>query len=524
MAVALGSIIYSAVKPIFKIYIITGIGFILAKRNVLTVSTCRDISDAIVTAILPCLIFTNIVKNLASSDIKSVGIIFFTATVLFGVGILFAYITYIVTRSPKRWLGGLLSVGLFPNISDLPIAYVQTLTNGGMVFSESEGDKGVAYVCIFLAAQAFYQFTLGLYALIQWDFRDEDDDEKVIGSGSDTASARHTHDTISSNASTPNADSYDDALSISSSLPSNQMVEVPLPTNLGEETYRTGSQRLSHRIGTASLLPIRSRDLRSMKSQDIGDVINEYSEYDRLNDNSNLSGVQRMITLGSDTIGPAIMVGGESLSKPLTNASKIEVVTSKVRQRLYSILKNTLAPVSISLILALAVAMAPPLKALFVSSAFSIPDAPDGLPPLSFLLDTASYMGQASVPLGLLLLGATISRLDLKGMPKGFYKTVLGIVLFRLVLLPMVGVGLVAGLNRAGWYDGNKLIRFISVLEFGLPNATALVYFTAFYTDPNSEDHIQMDCLAAALISQYAVLFITLPFLVSFTIKVTLGY
>ncbi|EGV66602.1 auxin efflux carrier [Yamadazyma tenuis ATCC 10573] len=415
-----------------------------------------------------------------------------------------------------------------------------------MVFSESEGDKGVAYVCIFLAAQAFYQFTLGLYALIQWDFRDEDDDEKVIGSGSDTASARHTHDTISSNASTPSekhrhsdsnfqaptpvvrtpedADSYDDALSISSSLPSNQMVEVPLPTNLGEETYRTGSQRLSHRIGTASLLPIRSRDLRSMKSQDIGDVINEYSEYDRLNDNSNLSGVQRMITLGSDTIGPAIMVGGESLSKPLTNASKIEVVTSKVRQRLYSILKNTLAPVSISLILALAVAMAPPLKALFVSSAFSIPDAPDGLPPLSFLLDTASYMGQASVPLGLLLLGATISRLDLKGMPKGFYKTVLGIVLFRLVLLPMVGVGLVAGLNRAGWYDGNKLIRFISVLEFGLPNATALVYFTAFYTDPNSEDHIQMDCLAAALISQYAVLFITLPFLVSFTIKVTLGY
>ena len=123
---SIGLVIYAAVKPIFKIYFIIGVGFYLARRNILTVTTCRDISDLIVTAILPCLLFNNVVSNLQSLDIKNIGIIFFTATLLFGVGALLAIATYFTTKGPKRWFGGLLSVGLFPNISDLPIAYLRS--------------------------------------------------------------------------------------------------------------------------------------------------------------------------------------------------------------------------------------------------------------------------------------------------------------------------------------------------------------------------------------------------------------
>ena len=187
-------------------------------------------------------------------------------------------------------------------------------------------------------------------------------------------------------------------------------------------------------------------------------------------------------------------------------------------------LKNFAAPNSASLIISIAIAMAPPLKALFVSSNFYIPDAPDSQPPLSFIMDIASYIGAASVPLGLLLLGATISRLQVKKMPKGFWKTAVAVTVSRLIILPIIGVGLTTGFYKGGWYGDDKLIRFVSVLEFGLPSATALVYFTAFYTDPNSDDHLQMDCLAVCLIFQYAILFITLPFLVSFTLKVSLGF
>ena len=57
--------------------------------------------------------------------------------------------------------------------------------------------------------------------------------------------------------------------------------------------------------------------------------------------------------------------------------------------------------------------MAPPLKALFVNSNFYMPNAPDELP-LSFIIDFTSYVGAASVPLGLILLGTTLARLQVK--------------------------------------------------------------------------------------------------------------
>ena len=93
-------------------------------------------------AIMPCLIFNNIVSNLKSSDIKNIGIIIFTSALLFTFGGLLAYGIHIITKSPKRWLGGLISVGIFPNISDLPIAYLQTFAKGGVIFTTAQGEKG----------------------------------------------------------------------------------------------------------------------------------------------------------------------------------------------------------------------------------------------------------------------------------------------------------------------------------------------------------------------------------------------
>ncbi|CAH6723059.1 protein Ecm3p [[Candida] jaroonii] len=554
MSVDLGSVIYSAVKPIFKIYFIVALGFYLAKKNILTVSTCRDISDTIVTAILPCLVFENIVANLKSSDIKNLGIVFFTASLLFGTGLILAYIIFIVTRSPKKWLGGLLSVGLFPNISDLPIAYMQTLSNGGLVFSDAEGDKGVAYICIFLAAQALFQFSFGLYELISWDFRQElVDEENQIEkdltnedseSGSEKRDRRKNSNEITEDTdvdrislpriTTPEDElSFDDDLSISSSLAGE--VEAPPPTDIGQSSINGSpvrklstnrdsiSQQLSRRVsrmrrnsvssnpGQNILQPTRSRDLRTLKSQDMNDVINEYSEFDTLR----TAEAQTVLSSAGE---------GMVLVKSVSAKSQHVPLKQKVKKRIISMLKNFISPVSFTLILSIAVAMSPPLKALFVKSTFHIPNAPDGQPPLSFVMDTVSYIGNASVPLGLILLGATIARLEIKSMPEGFWKTAVGITIARLVILPIIGVGITTGMYKGGWYGDDKLLRFVSVLEYGLPSATSLVYFTAFYTDPNSKTHVQMDCLAVALIFQYTALCITLPFLVSFTIKVSLGY
>lgn len=557
----LGTIIYSAVKPIFKIYFIIALGFLLAKRNILTVTTCRDISDCIVTAIMPCLIFNNVVTNLKSSDIKNLGIIFFTGTLLFIIGIGLSVLNKVLTKSPKRWLGGLLSVGLFPNISDLPIAYLQTLSNGGQIFSQQDGDKGVAYVCIFLAAQVFYQFSLGLYRLIEWDFREEllkeeEEEEKKIESHMNTISSDNVQEqrggsedavddtsiisSFSSNSTHKNNKEISQAKRHSTShlrpddvndqhneflrqyelqaLQSNPRSTISSgseisPSHVQSRRGSNGQGSISTHYYSLHLQPSITSGLRRHKSEDISDVINEYSEYEEWKNQE----IRRIASSGSGASTNLTVPTNDGHEEKRSKLAKLKML-------LIETLKNFAAPNSASLIISIAIAMAPPLKALFVSSNFYMPDAPDSQPPLSFIMDIASYIGAASVPLGLLLLGATISRLQVKKMPKGFWKTAVAVTVSRLIILPIIGVGLTTGFYKGGWYGDDQLIRFVSVLEFGLPSATALVYFTAFYTDPNSDDHLQMDCLAVCLIFQYAILFITLPFLVSFTLKVSLGF
>lgn len=516
MGASLGMIIYAAVKPIFKIYAIIAIGFYLSKKNILTVSTCRDISDLIVTAIFPSLIFNNIVSHLKSSDIKNLGIIFFTAILLFGVGALLAAITYFTTKSPKKWLGGLLSVGLFPNISDLPIAYLQTLSKTQGILTVDEGNRGVAFICIFVAAQIFFQFSLGLYKLVEWDFRDElkekdslysidkshdsnrlsNIDENEIETKKNPANKNQNFDTLPSSSNVqiePLSISPSSSVSLSSSQPQDfQDSHLLRPHNL-TRTLTSNSMATQHSI--MQMVPSRVAENRAKKAESIEEVINQYSDYDHYKHEENNS-------------------IKTSKSRKLAN----------IKSKLIRIVKDLISPSSLALIIGIAIAMAPPLKALFVPvTSPHIPSAPDQQPPLSFIIDITTYLGQASVPLGLLLLGATIARLKVKNMYPGFWKTATMITLSRLVILPIFGVGLTTGLYKAGWYGDEQLIRFVSVLEFGVPSATSLVYFTAFYTDPNSENHLQMDCLAICLIFQYVLLFITLPFLITFTLKVSLS-
>ncbi|EEQ45677.1 conserved hypothetical protein [Candida albicans WO-1] len=537
----LGLVIYSAVKPIFKIYFIIAIGFYLAKRNILSVSTCRDISDTVVTAIMPCLIFNNIVSNLKSSDIQNIGIIIFTSALLFTFGGLLAYGIHIITKSPKRWLGGLISVGIFPNISDLPIAYLQTFAKGGVIFTTAQGEKGVAYVCIFLMAMVMCQFSFGLFRLIEYDFRDElkvDEEHKVCSDSESSTRNQPEHEKAKNPSSvgvgadkfrtTQNGSNSDSDSIISQAVASDRLdieeeeedqhnqflktrAEQAHKSRSGSSSVHSEGSAVRRRTSNASELSVpytitsvlsRTSDLRRQRSQNVQDVINEYSEFDALRSNE----VQRTRTATSEiAVEPSV---------------KAE---SKVKNYLKQLYKNVTTPSSLSLIISIAIAMAPPLKALFVNSNFYMPNAPDELPPLSFIIDFTSYVGAASVPLGLILLGTTLARLQVKKMPPGFWKTALLITIARLIIIPIFGVGVTTGFYKGGWYGSDILVRFVSVLEFGLPNATSLVYFTAFYTDPLSEEHLQMDCLAICLICQYAILWITLPFLTTFTLKVSMG-
>lgn len=82
-----------------------------------------------------------------------------------------------------------------------------------------------------------------------------------------------------------------------------------------------------------------------------------------------------------------------------------------------SIVKHTLSPPTISLVCSIIIGVIPQLRNLFVPAdpsdpSFS-PQAPDGLPPLSTIYDAAAFIGAASVPLGLIILGASIATIEI---------------------------------------------------------------------------------------------------------------
>ena len=133
-----------------------------------------------------------------------------------------------------------------------------------------------------------------------------------------------------------------------------------------------------------------------------------------------------------------------------------------------SYLRTLPGPATVTLIVSFTIAIITPLKALFVpltreDGTSIIPFAPDGAPPLSFLLDTATFLGNASVPLGLVCIGAALAKLRIpkrvKDLPLG---AISALAFGRLILQPVVAVFIIQGLVRVGVINQeDKVLRFV---------------------------------------------------------------
>ncbi|CEP20444.1 ECM3 [Cyberlindnera jadinii] len=415
--VDLGSLIYISVKPIFKIYLIIGCGYYLGKTNVIDTIARRKISTVIMMVLFPCLILKNLISYISIDDLKDIGIIILVSTVLYCVGLSGAAAIAVLTK-PVGWMGGCLSTGLFINISDLPIAYLQSLS--GILFTADQVNKGTAYIVIFTAFQMVVQFNLGGFKLTSLDFKERIEDD----------------------------------------------VEMQCPS--------------------------------SSKSDGVA---------------------EHTITISAD---------------------RKQSIPKMIWQGVLFFVDNTKNLVSITIIVGFVLCLIPWTKALFVSANVSMKTAPDGEPPLSFLMDFVSYISQACVPLGLLMVGSTISSLTFDGSCRILPPLLTGVM--RLCILPIIGVLVVHGMSHAGWFNSDNILQFVCCIVWGLPNATILVYLTAM-SQPLSDNEmgsksydseaqidgsstrkgdggdLQMNYLALTYLFQYIALVLSLPILVTFIVK-----
>ncbi|AQZ13863.1 YNL095C and ECM3 (YOR092W) [Zygosaccharomyces parabailii] len=576
MTVPLRDIIWTCFKPMIKIYLIIGTGFGLARLDILTVEATRAISNIILTLLLPCLAFYHIVASIEDNDIKDVAIVCLSAVLIFGTGLFMAFVVSKTMPVPPQWRKGILAGGMFGNISDLPIAYIQTL-DGGLVFTAEEGDKGVANVIIFLAMFLFCLFNMGGFRLIEADFKYQDQESGTSAADEYEPTKQLTipdENSSSEISGKENQNLEDEELSQppksartresiqnqgeGNEPSSSQSTPVSLLSNQStyssgyEEAHRVKSQPLpyteTHRTNSVSTRPasvnasIFSRDTGE-ETHNITPLIREYSNVDQYghrksNAEESVEGHGSSHTSRRSSVE---RVASSNLTRMLTSdaaVSKQDIEDSgksflpewllKLPPTKFVIffLTNCLRPCSVAVIVGLTIAFIPWVKALFVTTSHTpyIPSAPDRQPPLSFFMDYTSYVGAASVPFGLLLLGGTLGRLKINKLYPGFWKSAVLLVAIRLCIMPIFGVLWCNRLVRAGWlhYEEDKMLLFVIVMDWGLPSMTTIIYFTASYTPEDAKETVQMDCVSFFLMIQYPILAVSLPFLASFYIKVKL--
>lgn len=547
----LGEVIYIAVKPIFKIYFIIATGFVLARKNILTVETSKDISTIAIKVLIPCLTFDKIVTNINNSLIHEISTIVFIAYFMMFSQALVIFLVGVAVGCPRNWWGGLILCGLLPNISDLPIAYLQTMETANIF---ENVDLGVSFVMIYMGLQLILQFTLGSYKLIEYDFKVdlrmalENGKNGDIEEGGNCEEPSNDLTSLSSNSkSMPQSDKggniaaqhsvtdykpenlrnepsgsnlHDISDSIISASISSLRAE-PLPDNLDTDKIRKTTTNTSKRHLTrhTSRVSIPGNMLHNaqtgLEPEGIEDIIRVYSRYDQLVEEQDISLLENdKKTIKKKNAFQKMIFAIKSIDWKDFFNSMIEIWKDSFTQ-----------PASVVLVLSITVCMIPWVQALFVDSTQAqLPSAPDKQPPLSFVMDYTSYIGAAQVPFGLLLLGGTIGRLKINDIPIILWRIPIAVTFLRLFIFPIIGCAFNSKIYRDGLFYSNDILYFLSNINFCLPPATSLLYITAFYTPLDGKNHIQMDMLALVYIFHYIFLAICLPFTATYTMKVSLGY
>uniref|UniRef100_A0A5B7BDE8 Auxin efflux carrier family protein n=1 Tax=Davidia involucrata TaxID=16924 RepID=A0A5B7BDE8_DAVIN len=123
-------------------------------------------------------------------------------------------------------------------------------------------------------------------------------------------------------------------------------------------------------------------------------------------------------------------------------------------------IRYILQPPTIATLLAFIIGMVPPIKDIVYGD-----DAP-----LSFITDSLEILAGAMVPSVMLILGGMIA--EGPNESKLGIRTTVGIIIARLLVLPLVGIGVVCLADRMNLLiPGDQMYRFVLLLQYTTPSA-----------------------------------------------------
>ncbi|CAE6425665.1 unnamed protein product [Rhizoctonia solani] len=498
------ALIWISAKPLLKLVINTSFGYFLTKADLFSATAARGAGQVLLNIFMPALLFSKIVPGYTAQNIVALGPLILVACIYQLYGLVIAWITRKIFWVPRRFHSGILAAGIWSNWGDLPTAVIMSMT-ASAPFSPGDSDVAVAYLSAFILVFFVTLFPFGGSRIIEKDFLDKsipvDAEDEVPESASSRLRRRW------------------DRLQVAIR---NQRGAVTSPDV--ENSPTTEEDEKVREI--ASPGPKLTRHVSFNPSEPTAYNGPEGGQTTRP-PSAHVSPAPTVVEGILNTMSPnqkdspnAAPVPTEAEPTPATEAAPSRLKRALLSTRAF--LRALASPATITMVVSFIVALVPQLKALFIAppagSNDHIHPAPDGLPPLNILIDTATFIGNASVPLGLICLGSALARLQ---APKPISRAPLGAItlfsILKMVLGPVFGVLVVEGLtHHTSLIDPNdKVLRFVCIYFAGVPTATTQVYLTQIYSPDGSASHI-----SAFLIPQYALMFVTMTALSAYALNI----
>ncbi|KAJ8515925.1 hypothetical protein ONZ45_g6719 [Pleurotus djamor] len=459
-----GQLIWISLRPLLRLFICVGSGFAVTKADLFPPAGARGAGQVILNIALPCLLFSKIVPAFSSDNISVLGALIVVAILHLSIGVLMAWIVKQFFWVPHRFRYGILVAGGWGNNGDIRSAPFIASTDQAL---------SVAYISIFILVNVVALFPCGAHQLVAKDFAGpEIEDEEV------RRALRQKH---------------------------HRWLNLALRP---VRQARCADGDISNDLES----PITEKQLEDTKITNLTDVpvttaANELRFESRPDE-------ERPCNALPPTTPHVVCVSTSSDTLPILCCLR----RSAIYQHFITFIKSLCTLMSLTIILSILIAVVPQLKGLFVDvHGAGIPPAPDGQPPLAFVIDTATFLGAASVPLGLICLGSALARLKIPRdrwnlLPVG---AITSLAFARLLIMPVLGVLICQGLVNVGVIRAeDKVLRFVCIYISCIPTATTQVYLTQVYSGTGDAEH-----MSAFLIPQFIIMFAPMISVTAYTLR-----
>ncbi|KAJ7266365.1 auxin efflux carrier [Mycena haematopus] len=482
-----GHLIWISCRPLFRLIICAGFGFAITKADIFPAVAARGTGQILLNITLPSLMFSKIVPAFTSQNISALGPLVLVALLYEGIGIILAWLISQIFWVPHRFRWGILVAGGWGNYGDIPTAVVMSITGAAPFNGTTDQTLSVAYISGFLLVYMLTFFPLGGSHLVGLDYVGPDIEPEEV------QEAAHRRRKL-----------------IFMAWP---MKAVRLLRRRHTPQFEESEPEKPERPRVTSKQVSFDRDIPPG-----GGTFLPHSQ----GWHSGLTSPALTATAVEDVLYPGDDRPSVPIVPTLDLPATVRSPSIRRRKTIYAnikpFLRNLFMPGSISIIVSFVIALVPQLKALFVEvDGTHIPPAPDGDPPLAFIFDTASFIGAASVPMGLVCLGSALARLTI---PRGAWRSlpsgaILGLAIGKTLISPVLGVLICNGLISANIISrDDKVLQFVCIFFSCLPTSTTQVFITQVYSGTGSAEH-----LSAFLIPQYILMLPAMTGLTAYTLR-----